>query len=529
MAKSLIIVESPAKAKTINRYLGKDYKVEASVGHIKNLPAKELGVDIDNGFTPKYVNIRGKGDIIKTLRKEAAKSSDIYIATDPDREGEAIAAHIAEEITAKGKENGKNIYRVLFNEITKPGIEKAMKNPGRIDTLKVAAQQARRVLDRIVGYQVSPFLWKTMYKGLSAGRVQSVALRFVCEREKEIEAFEITEYWSITAEFETEAKASLHTKLSKVDGKDPEIPNEATAADLLERIKKETYTVKDIQKREVSRNPSAPFITSTMQQEAANRLRFGTKRTMAIAQQLYEGVELGDEGAVGLITYMRTDSTRLSEEAVKNLRGYIDEAYGKEFLPDKVRTFKSKSGAQDAHEAIRPTSLEHSPDKVKKYLSREQYALYELIWKRFVACQMAAAKLDQTSVFVEGGEFMFKGVGSVYKFRGFLQVYDDYAEEKEVNEEEAIIPDGLDVKQKMLPLEVDPHQHFTKPPPRFTASSLVRELESKGIGRPSTYALIVSTILDRGYVERVDRRLAPTTLGKDVNKLLQTYCESLFN
>lgn len=529
MAKSLIIVESPSKAKTINKYLGKDYIVEATIGHIKNLPSKDLGVDVENGFEPRYVTIRGKSQIIKTLQSKAEKAESIYIATDPDREGEAIAAHIADELDKAAK--GKEVYRVLFNEITKSGIREAMANPRRIDSNMVKAQQARRVMDRIVGYKVSPFLWKTIYSGLSAGRVQSVALRFICEREQEIAAFQITEYWSVTGEFEKPGDGTVHTKLVKIDGKDPEIANETDALSLIEKLRRENYAISDIQMKDVNRSPSPPFITSSLQQEASNRLRFSAKRTMIIAQQLYEGVELGSEGAVGLITYMRTDSTRLSNEAINAVREFIGKTYGSEYVPDSPRVFKVKGKAQDAHEAIRPTSLEHTPQSVKKFLTPEQYALYELIWKRFVACQMAPALIKQTTVMIAGGPYLFRGVGSVYKFRGFLQVYDDFQPEtqEDENEEEAIIPENLAVKDAMNPVSLDPHQHFTKPPPRYTESSLVRELEAKGIGRPSTYALIVSTIQDRGYVEQKERRLFATTLGMDVNKMLMNYFEKLFN
>lgn len=528
MSKSLIIVESPSKARTISKYLGRQFAVEASVGHIKNLPSKDLGVDVEDGFEPRYVTIRGKAKVIKDLQKRAAAADSVYIATDPDREGEAIAWHIAKELEKQTA--GKNVYRVLFNEITRGGIAEAMAQPRHIDERLVRAQQARRVMDRIVGYKVSPFLWKTIYKGLSAGRVQSVALRLVCEREQEIADFTVEEYWTITGEFQKPNDGTLHAKLVKVGGETPAIPDEATAQELLDRIRAREYAITDIQSKEINRSPAPPFITSSLQQEASNRLRFTTKRTMRIAQQLYEGVDLGDEGAVGLVTYMRTDSTRISNEAVQSVRDMIGEQYGKEFLPDSPRTFKVKASAQDAHEAIRPTSLEYTPQRVRPHLSPEQYALYELIWKRFVASQMAAARMLQKTVIVEGGEFQFKGVGSLYTFRGFLQVYDDFAAEtQEADEEESIIPDGLASGDAVLPRQIDPHQHFTKPPPRFTESSLVRELEANGVGRPSTYALIVSTIQDRGYVELTNRRFHATTLGMDVNKLLTTHFDRLFN
>ncbi|PLX31814.1 MAG: type I DNA topoisomerase [Ignavibacteria bacterium] len=529
MSKSLIIVESPSKAKTINKYLGKKFRVEASVGHIKNLPSKDLGVDTENDFEPKYVTIRGKASVIKDLQKSAAKADAVYIATDPDREGEAIAWHIARELEKQIA--GKPLYRVLFNEITKSGIQEAMEQPRSIDDRLVRAQQARRVMDRIVGYKVSPFLWKTIYKGLSAGRVQSVALRLVCQREKEIADFNIEEYWTITSEFQKPDDGTFHTKLAKINGENPVIPDEATTSDLLEKLKSQQYAISDIQSKEISRSPSPPFITSTLQAEASNRLRFSTKRSMRIAQQLYEGIEVGDEGAMGLITYMRTDSTRTSTEAMANVRDYIQQQYGGDFVPDAPRSFKVKKSAQDAHEAIRPTSMELTPQRVRQYLSPEQYALYELIWKRFVASQMATAKMLQKTVLVDGGPYQFKGVGSHYVFRGFLQVYDDFAGEngQEVNEEESIIPEGLEVGDAVVPQQIDPHQHFTKPPPRFSESSLVRELEANGVGRPSTYALIVSTIQDRGYVEQQNRRFHATTLGMDVSKMLTTYFDSLFN
>ncbi len=529
MAKSLVIVESPSKAKTIGKYLGKDYVVEATVGHIKNLPSKDLAVDIEQGFVPHYVTIRGKGDIIKNLQQKAAKAQIIYIATDPDREGEAIAAHIATEIEKQTR--GKQVYRVLFNEITKSGIKEAMSQPRNVDERLVQAQQARRILDRIVGYKVSPFLWKTIYMGLSAGRVQSVALRFICEREMEIRAFVEREYWSITSEFQKQGNGSVHTKLSRVAGREPEITTADSANDLIARLKLPTYTVTDIQQREINRTPPPPFITSTLQQEASNRLRFSAKRTMMVAQELYEGIDLGEEGAVGLITYMRTDSTRTSREAVQAVRELIGQTYGPEFVPAEPRQFKAKASAQDAHEAIRPTSLEYTPQSVRSSLTTDQYMLYELVWKRFVASQMAQAVLSQTTVLVAGGEFLFKGVGSVYRFRGFLQVYDDFEAENtaDTSEEETLIPEDIRVGDTLHPLSFDPHQHFTKPPPRYTESSLIKELEARGIGRPSTYALIVSTIQERGYVEQKDRKLFAAELGLAVNKMLLQYFEQLFN
>jgi len=552
MEKSLIIVESPAKAATINKYLGEDYIVEATVGHIKNLPKSRLGIEVENNYKPEYITIKGKREVIKRLKDLSAQSKSVYIATDPDREGEAIAWHIANEIDSKNK----NIRRVLFTEITKTGITEAMKHPKKIDENLVNAQQARRVMDRLVGYKVSPFLWKTVYHGLSAGRVQSVALRLICEREVEINSFIPVEYWSIVGEFKTDTSEPFFAKLFKIDGKELIVPDketlekirrqhaegkytyikdETTARGYVNDIQTKQFKIIDIQKREVQRNPPPPFITSSLQQEAARRLRFPAKKTMMLAQQLYEGVELGEEGSVGLITYMRTDSTRLSDEAVAAVREYIYNNYGGEYLPKEPRVFKKGKSSQDAHEAIRPTSIRYTPKEVKKYLNKDLYALYVLIWNRFVACQMNPAIMDQTTVLIEGGKYLFKATWSVYKFRGFLQVYDDdisgNGEAKEEDEEvaKAKIPGKLSRGQIAHLLSLIPHQHFTSPPPRYTESSLVKELESLGIGRPSTYALIVSTIQERGYVEQKDRKFYATQLGMDVNRILTHNFPDLFN
>jgi len=552
MSKSLIIVESPSKAKTINKYLGKKFVVEASVGHIKNLPKSKLGVDIENGYLPNYVTIRGKSEIVNKLKKLAKSSQEVFIATDPDREGEAIAFNIAEEI----KDKNTKIHRVLFHEITADGIKEAMASPRDIDYNLVNSQQARRVMDRLVGYKISPFLWKTVYMGLSAGRVQSVALRLICEKEELIKSFKETEYWSILGDFETEKKQNFFAKLYKVDGKELIVPeekfieelkaknklenfyfisNKEHAAEIKEKILNESYSIKSITKKESKRNPPPPFITSSLQQEASRRLRFSAKKTMMVAQQLYEGVELGAEGPVGLITYMRTDSTRLSNEAIEKVRSHILSNYGPEYLPPAPRIFKKSKSAQDAHEAIRPTSIDYSPESIKKLLSHDQFALYELIWNRFVACQMTPAILDQTSILIEGGIFLFKATGSIYKFRGFLQVFDDSLsnsdkakddEDKELNN---LLPADLSEKDKLAILEILTHQHFTKPPARYAESSLVKELESRGIGRPSTYALIISTLLDRKYVEQQERRLFATDLGMDVNKILLTHFNEVFD
>jgi len=526
--KSLIVVESPSKAKTINKYLGKEYVVEASYGHIKNLPKSKLGVDVDNGYEPTYETIKNKVDVLKKLKQKAKNVKDIYIATDPDREGEAIAWHIAEELEPVNN----NIFRVLFHEITQSGISEAMESRRKLDDKLMYSQQARRIMDRIVGYQISPFVWKTIYYGLSAGRVQTVALRLICERDKEIQKFVPEEYWSIIGQFKPESDQEFYAKLTKINGKQQKIGSEDEVKGLVDEIKKQSYTVSNIQKKDVKRNPAPPFITSTMQQEAASRLRFSTKKTMTLAQRLYEGIELGDEGSVGLITYMRTDSVRISTEAVTSARDYIYSNYGKEYLPKTPRQFKKSKSSQDAHEAIRPTSVQYEPKKIKKYLEKDVHRLYELIWNRFIASQMEPAVYEQLNVELEGGKFLFRASGSVIKFRGFLQAYDDVkgngADDKD-EDPTSPIPTGLSVGQDVKLLDIVPKQHFTKPPPPYTEASLVRELESKGIGRPSTYSLIISTILERKYVEQKDRQIHPTELGKEVNKLLVKYFPDLFN
>ncbi|MBS4028029.1 MAG: type I DNA topoisomerase, partial [Ignavibacteriales bacterium] len=551
--KTLVIVESPSKAKTISKYLGKNFTVEASVGHVRDLPKSKLGVDVDDDYRCDFVTIKGKGDIIKKLRTKAKSVDKVYLATDPDREGEAIAWHIAHEIVGE-KENGK-LYRVLFHEITPKGIAEAMKSPLKIDDRLVDSQQARRVMDRILGYKVSPYLWKRVYYGLSAGRVQSVALRLICEREEAIQSFISTEYWSIIADFEANKTDSFFARLFKIHGKEIIVPDHETLDEiskkgtqdkytsinnreeverLLGEIQQQKYVITDIQKKESKRNPAPPFITSTLQQEAASKLRFSAKKTMLLAQQLYEGVELGEDGIAGLITYMRTDSTRISDDILLELREYIFRSYGKEYLPSEARLFKKKKTSQDAHEAIRPTMLKYAPKTIKKFLSPEQFALYELIWNRFVACQMSPAVLETRTVLVEGGPFLFKATDSNYTFRGFLQVYDDSAVEEIVIDEDPElskkkIPENIFRNQSVILDELIPHQHFTKPPARYSESTLVKELESLGIGRPSTYASIVSTVQEREYVEQKERRLFPTTLGIDVNKILVHNFPEIFN
>ncbi|HTK81797.1 MAG TPA: type I DNA topoisomerase [Bacteroidota bacterium] len=549
MEKSLIIVESPAKAKTINKYLGKDYVVHASVGHIKNLPKSSLGVDVENGYEPTFHMIEGKEEVVDKLRDAAKKADKVFIATDPDREGEAIAADIAEEIS----DDNSNIFRVLFHEITERGVTEAMEQPQKLDENLVSAQRARRVMDRIVGYKVTPLVWKTFFYGLSAGRVQSVALRLISEREQQIRAFVPTGYWTIIGEFSTRNKESFYAKLHKIDSQELFVPSKETLAELqhkgtrdkftyipseaeaqkhLEKIKKQSFSVADVQKRESKRNPYAPFITSTLQQEASRKLGFSAKRTMMLAQKLYEGQEIGSEGLVGLITYMRTDSTRLSDDAVTAAREYIFENYGKEYVPKHPHQYKKKKTSQDAHEAIRPTATKHHPAAVKKYLDKDLFRLYELIWKRFIASQMEAAVLESTTVLVEGGSYVFKATASRHLFRGFLQAYEE-------EEDEQPEPDGDEATDK-LPSDAAPgqslalqstvqHAHETSPPPRYTESSLVKTLEALGIGRPSTYAMIVGTIMDRKYVEQRERRLYAMDLGMEVNKMLTSNFPEVFS
>jgi DNA topoisomerase-1 len=557
MSKDLILVESPSKAKTINKYVGRKYIVEATVGHIKNLPKSKLGIDVDDQFKTKMVTIRGKSDIIKRIKNLASKSKNIYIATDPDREGEAIAQDVLDILNEKDR---AKVRRVLFNEITKNAVNKALENPLRIDDKLVSSQRARRVMDRIIGYQVSPFLWKAVIdqygSSLSAGRVQSVALRLICEREEEIERFIPTEYWSIVAIFKTDSGEEFSAKLFEIEGKQlkiqpkPEmtdkdweeflkenfaINSEEIANKILSEIKNvEDFEISEINKRQTKRNPAPPFITSTLQVEASRRLGFRPRRTMMLAQQLYEGVAIGDEGLTGLITYMRTDSTRLSDEILEDARLHIKNQYGDKYLPEAPRIYQSKKkNVQDAHEAIRPTSLKHTPEYVKPYLDAAQFKLYELIWNRFIASQMEPALLENTTVSVRGGKFVFKATGSALLFDGFLKVYDDSNGNDENNNDDdmknAKIPAGLKKNQILALKEINPNQHFTKPPARYTESSLIKELESKGIGRPSTYALIVSTILDRKYVESVDRKLVPTELGKKVNEILVKNFPNIFD
>ena len=515
MAKSLIIVESPAKARTITKFLGRDFVVKASVGHIKDLPKSKLGVDIENGFEPHYLMIRGKKKIITELKKASKAATDIYLAPDPDREGEAIAWHIA-EVLADGK---KNFYRVLIHEITPRGVTEALKNHRGLRESLYRAQQARRILDRLVGYKISPLLWQKVKRGLSAGRVQSVALRLICDREREIKAFVPQEYWSITAQLQHPQKLpAFEAKLSHHKEKKIEISNEAGATRIIDGLQGKSFIVTDIKKKSKKRNPAPPFITSTLQQEASRKLRFTAKKTMFIAQQLYEGIDLGEAGTVGLITYMRTDSVRIAEDAVKELRELITSQFGKEYLPEKPHLYKSRASAQEAHEAIRPTSLSLSPEKIKDYLTADQRSLYKLVWDRYLACQMSSAVFDQTSIHINADDYLFVASGSVMKFPGFTAVYEE-GKDVQDGEEDGVLP-LLDRGDQLELLSLIPRQHFTQPPPRFTESTLVRELEEKGIGRPSTYASILSNIQDKRYVELIERKFHPTDLGFLIADLL---------
>ncbi|HWP54206.1 MAG TPA: type I DNA topoisomerase, partial [Pyrinomonadaceae bacterium] len=547
MTKNLVIVESPAKAKTINKYLGKDFIVMASIGHIKDLPSKGLGVDVQNNFEPEYEIIpdtkkRNNKKIVADLKKTAKGADAIYLAADPDREGEAICQHLAEEIVPK--KPAVPAFRVMFNEITKRAVQAAFEHPKQIDANLVDAQQARRVLDRLVGYKVSPLLCRTIGGRLSAGRVQSVALRMVVEREREIEAFVKTEYWTIAANVSGNQPPPFDARLLKVSdqtvktsGFDQElkkseilIGTDALANEIVAEAKNQTFVVDDVTTKERKRNPVPPFITSKLQQEASRKLSFPVKRTMMIAQHLYEGVEIGEEGPVGLITYMRTDSTRVGEAALDEVRGFIQGQYGANYLPEKAVHYRSKKDAQDAHEAIRPTDVTRTPDSLAKYLKPEELKLYRLIWQRFVASQMMPALFDQTTIDIKAGRFVFRATGSVQKFDGFLKIYQEGRDEKpEDDEDERTLP--LVVKGETLALnKIDPEQHFTEPPPRFTEATLVKVLEEKGIGRPSTYAAIMTVIQDREYVEKKEGRFHPTALGKTVNDvLIEGGFDDLFN
>jgi len=531
MSKALIIVESPAKARTLKRYLGKNFEVKASVGHVRDLPVSKLGVDIDNDFKPQYVTIKGKNKIITDLKKAAQKADEIILAPDPDREGEAIAWHIAQCLrTIK-----KPIHRALFHELTKKAIVAAISNSTEIDRKLFEAQQARRILDRLVGYQISPILWKKVKRGLSAGRVQSVAVRMICEREAEILSFQSEEYWSIEEYLESGENSFFTAQLDQIAGEKAKINNEEEAGKIVEALGRAEHRVSNVEKKKRQRRPSPPFITSTLQQDANRKLRSSAKKTMSIAQKLYEGIELGDEGPTGLITYMRTDSIRVNDEALTQVRNYIQSAYGDKFLPNKPVKYKTSKSAQDAHEAIRPTDVSLTPEKLAARLDKDSLALYSLIWKRFVASQMTAAVYDQTTIFITADKYQLKAVGSIMRFQGFMTLYvesvDDTGlsspgEDKKAEDsllagadKQIILPD-LKQGEQLKVLEISPKQHFTQPPPRYNEASLVKALEENGVGRPSTYAAIISTIVDKEYVVLKQRKFMPTDLGKLVNELL---------
>ncbi len=542
MAKSLVIVESPAKAKTIGKYLGKDFVVKASLGHVKDLPKKDLSVDVDRDFTPKYEVIEGKKKLMTELRQAAKSVQSIYLAADPDREGEAICWHLKEELELK-KPGGPAIFRVMFNEITANAVKKAFDKPLAVNVHLVEAQQARRVLDRLVGYKISPLLWDKVRRGLSAGRVQTVALRLIVEREREIKAFEKREYWTIDVALNAKKPPVLTARLNKRANENAEIGDEKTAQGIVTDLDGVPYVVRSVATREKKRNPVAPFITSTLQQESSRKLRFSVKRTMMLAQGLYEGKELGKEGSVGLITYMRTDSTRVSEDALAEVRGMITERYsesdakksGYSYLPEKPNVYKTKKDAQDAHEAVRPTSVLRTPESLEKFLAEDELKLYRLIWMRFVASQMTPAVFDQTTIDIDangksGTNYLFRATGSVLRFDGFLKVYEEGKDQKDEDDDELkhklpVVTEGETLRFK----EISPEQHFTEPPPRYNEATLVKKLESDGVGRPSTYASILSTIQDREYVKKEGGKFTPTELGMVVTDLLLESFNELFD
>ncbi|MDR3119908.1 MAG: type I DNA topoisomerase [Clostridiales bacterium] len=522
MADNLVIVESPAKAKTIGRYLGKNYKIVASVGHIRDLPKSQIGVDVEKDFEPKYITIRGKGDVISGLKKDAKNSKRVFLATDPDREGEAISWHLA---TILNIENDAKC-RVSFNEITKNAVASAIKAPRKLDMDLVDAQQARRILDRLVGYKISPLLWRKVRKGLSAGRVQSVSTRLICDRESEIEAFVSEEYWSVQVKLakQKQRAAFLAKFYGDENGKKRELKTKEETDALLEAVKGGAYRVRSVKESEKRKFPAPPFITSTLQQEASRRLNFQARRTMSVVQQLYEGVNIAGLGLTGLVTYIRTDSTRISQEALTESARYITEKYGAAYLPKSPRVFANRNAAQDAHEAIRPSHFDLDPERVRASLTNEQFRLYKLIWDRFIACQMEAAVYDQMSVDIISNAKLFRAVGSKIKFKGFTAVYeeaadDDGSEKEGDGDGESRLPE-LAEGEELDFREILPNQHFTQPPPRYTEATLIRALEEKGIGRPSTYAPTITTILARGYVEKEKKAIFPTELGKAVNQIM---------
>ncbi|MFD3445486.1 type I DNA topoisomerase [Microbacteriaceae bacterium 4G12] len=522
MADYLVIVESPSKAKTIERYLGKKYKVVASMGHVRDLPKSQMGIEIDNNFTPKYITIRGKGPVLKDLKTAAKKVKKVYLAADPDREGEAIAWHLANTLHVDVESD----CRVVFNEITKEAIKESFKKPRAINMDLVDAQQARRVLDRLVGYNISPLLWKKVKKGLSAGRVQSVAVRLIMEREKEIQAFEPEEFWTIKGEF-VKGNESFEASFYGVDGEKVELKTEEQVKEILSKIETNSFSVDKVTRKERKRNPAVPFTTSSLQQEAARKLNMRAKKTMMLAQQLYEGIDIGKEGTVGLITYMRTDSTRISETAQQEARVYIENRYGKEFVSTEKRKEPKNNNAQDAHEAIRPTAILRKPDEMKSYLSRDQYRLYKLVWERFVASQMAPAIMDTVTVSLVNQGIQFRAHGSVVKFPGFMKVYVESTDDG-VEEKDKLLP-PMEREETVFSKGVEPKQHFTQPPPRYTEARLVRTLEELGIGRPSTYVPTLETIQKRGYVGLDNKRFIPTELGEIVTELILEFFPEIIN
>ncbi|MBC8317690.1 MAG: type I DNA topoisomerase [Desulfobulbaceae bacterium] len=533
MSKSLIIVESPAKARTLQRYLGKTFSVKASVGHIRDLPVKTLGVDVENDFKPQYETIRGKGKVITELKSAAREADDIYLAPDPDREGEAIAWHIAQAVSVAKKP----IHRVLFHELTKKAILEALANATDIDINKFEAQQARRILDRLVGYQISPLLWDKVRRGLSAGRVQSVAVRMVCDREQEIEAFQSVEYWSVAASLKKGESSPFLTRVEKISGKRIDkganaIGDKAAAHKIVADLEKASFSVAEVVKKEKKRNPSPPFITSTMQIDSNRKLRFSAKKTMMLAQRLYEGIEIGEDGPTGLITYMRTDSPRSSDEAINQVREHITGEYGATYLPGKPRKFKTKKSAQDAHEAIRPTDVQNTPEKMAKYLEKDMLALYALVWKRFVASQMKPAVYDQTSAVIRAGKYDLKAVGTILRFPGFIVLYEESLGDPQQgagdDDKDMLLPD-LKKDDLLDLLKLESKQHFTQPPARYSEATLVKALEDNGVGRPSTYAAILSTIQDKEYVQLLQRKFFPTDLGKLVTELLVNHFPAIMN
>ena len=517
MAKTLVIVESPAKAKTIGKFLGRNYTVKASMGHVRDLPKSQFGVDPENGFSPKYINIRGKGDIIKELRAAEKKSDRVLIASDLDREGEAIAWHLQNILSIPDDQ----LCRIEFNEITQQAIKTAVKQPRRVDADLVNAQQTRRILDRLVGYNLSPLLWRKIKKGLSAGRVQSVVVRLVCDREEEISAFEPVEYWTLTGLFLKDKKSSFEGKLHLVSGKKVQIDSQEKMQEVLDSLKGAEYIVTKVVRKEKTRRPALPFITSTLQQEAYRKLNFTSRKTMMIAQQLYEGLDLGKEGTSGLITYIRTDSSRISETARKEAKEYLTATFGPNYVGRSRPPVKTKGKIQDAHEAIRPTSVSRNPDSVKGFLTNDQFKLYKLIWSRFVASQMSAAVYDTTSVDIGAGRYTFRATGSIVKFPGFMQVYIEGRDDGE-KDEENLLPE-LTEGERLELKSLDPQQRFTQPPPRYSDATIIKTLEEKGIGRPSTYAPIVETVIKRGYVVREKKQLYPTELGVTVVDLLKKH------